>query len=188
MRLAHFGYLMASVAAFSLLAGEAQAQSQAAPAPAETENAAKADGQDVLPEDIVVVATKRPEAVRDISGSVTVQTGEQLEKLGAESMEDYLTRTPGVVFNASTPGQGNVTIRGVSTTTGGENGQATTGIFINDVPLTDPAFSLGTPDIDTFDVDNVAVLRGPQGTLFGSSSLGGAVNYQATRPDLDRWE
>ena len=175
-------FLMAGVAAL-LLPAQAYAQTETATATAtvETEDAA-------LPEDIVVVATKRPEAVRDISGSVTVQTGEQLEKLGADSMEDYLTRTPGVVFNASTPGQGNVTIRGVSTTTGGENGQATTGIFINDVPLTDPAFSLGTPDIDAFDVDNVAVLRGPQGTLFGSSSLGGAVNYQAARPDLGRWE
>ena len=187
MRLSRFGFLMVSAATFALLPGQAYAQT--ASAPAETENAAKPDDQDVAPpDDIVVVATKRPEAVRDISGSVTVQTGEQLEKLGADSMEDYLTRTPGVVFNASTPGQGNVTIRGVSTTTGSEAGQATTGIFINEVPLTDPAFSLGTPDIDTFDVDNVAILRGPQGTLFGSSSLGGAVNYQAAKPDLDRWE
>lgn len=141
-----------------------------------------------LNEDIVVTATKRPEAVRKISGSVTAQTGEELEKLGADSMADYLTRTPGVVFNASTPGDGNATIRGVSTSTAGESGQATTGVFINDVPLTDPAFSLGTPDIDAFDVNNVAVLRGPQGTLFGSSSLGGAINYQAAKPDLNHFE
>jgi outer membrane receptor protein involved in Fe transport len=51
--------------------------------------------------------------------------------------------------------------------------------------MTDPFYSAGIPDIDTFDVDNVTVLRGPQGTLFGSASLGGAVNYQAARPNLD---
>ncbi len=137
--------------------------------------------------EIIVTATKRAEPVRKISGSVSAQTGEQLEKLGAQGLADYLTRTPGVVFNARRPGDGSIAIRGISTTTGRDQGQATTGVFINDVPLTDPSISVGTPDIDTFDVDNVAVLRGPQGTLFGSASLGGAVNYQASRPDLARW-
>lgn len=138
-----------------------------------------------LPDDIVVTATKRAEPVREIAGSISAQTGEELDKLGAQGLSDYLTRTPGVVFNATTPGSGSVIIRGVGTTTGQDIGQATTGIFINEVPLTDPSLSIGTPDIDTFDVDNVAILRGPQGTLFGSSSLGGAINYQAARPDLD---
>jgi len=137
------------------------------------------------PDEIVVYATKRAEVVREIPGSVTAMSGEQLDRIGADSMGDYLTRTPGVVFNAATPGDSSVVIRGVATTTGHDQGQATTGYFINEVPLTDPTFSIGTPDIDTFDVDNVAILRGPQGTLFGSSSLGGAVNYQAAKPDLD---
>lgn len=138
--------------------------------------------------EIIVTATKRAEPVRKISGSVSAQTGAQLDKLGAQSLGDYLTRTPGVVFNAGRPGDGSIAIRGVSTTTGRDQGQATTGVFINDVPLTDPSISIGTPDIDTFDVDNVTVARGPQGTLFGSASLGGAVNYQANRPDLAHWE
>src|SRR5678816_350233 len=132
-------------------------------------------------EEIIVTATKRPEAVRDISGSVSAYSGEQLEELGAETMADYVTRVPGVVFNQDTPGDSTITVRGVST--GQDPGQGTTGYFINDVPLSDPGFSIGTPDIDTFDVDNVVVLRGPQGTLFGSGSLGGAINYQAARPD-----
>lgn len=178
MRQPRFGFLMLSAASMALLPHVALAQTEPKPT---TQTSADAD-------DIVVTATKRPEAVRKISGSVTAQTGEQLEKLGADGMSDYLTRTPGVVFNASNPGNANVTIRGVSTTTGQEAGQSTTGFFINDVPLTDPAFSIGTPDIDTFDVDNVAILRGPQGTLFGSSSLGGAVNYQTAKPDLENIE
>jgi iron complex outermembrane recepter protein len=137
-------------------------------------------------EEIVVTATKRPERVRDISGSVTAFDEAALESLGAQSYSDYLTRTPGVVFNASIPGNSPAIIRGVSTTTGIAQAQGTTGYFIDDVPMTDPFYSAGIPDIDTFDVDNVTVLRGPQGTLFGSASMGGAVNYQATRPDLSQ--
>jgi len=136
-------------------------------------------------EEVIVTAEKRPEAVRKISGSVSAVTGAQLEALGAQDMSDYLTRTPGVVFNAQTPGNSTVVLRGISTTTGIDQGQGTTGYFIDDVPLTDPSYSIATPDIDTFDVDNIVVLRGPQGTLFGSSSLGGAVNYQAAKPDLE---
>jgi outer membrane receptor protein involved in Fe transport len=139
-------------------------------------------------EEIVVTATKRPERVRDISGSVSAYDQAALESLGAESFSDYLTRTPGVVFNAGVPGNSPATIRGVATTTGIAQAQGTTGYFINDVPMTDPFYSAGIPDIDTFDVDNVAVLRGPQGTLFGSASMGGAVNYQAARPDLANFD
>lgn len=150
---------------------------------------ATAFAQDASPyalEEIVVTATKRPEAVRDISGSVSAYSGEQLEQLGAETMEDYVTRLPGVVFNQQTPGDSTITVRGVST--GQDPGQGTTGYFINDVPLSDPGFSIGTPDIDTFDVDNIVVLRGPQGTLFGSGTLGGAINYQAARPVVTQFD
>ena len=138
--------------------------------------------------EIIVTATKRSEEVRSISGAVTALTGGELEELGAQSMEDYLTRTPGVVFNAATPGLSSVSIRGVSTTTGIDQGQGTTGYFINDVPLSDPYFAVAIPDIDAFDVDNVTVLRGPQGTLFGSASLGGAINYQTAQPDLTDYQ
>jgi outer membrane receptor protein involved in Fe transport len=139
-------------------------------------------------EEVIVTATKRPEAVRRISGSVSALTGGELEKLGAQSMADYISRTPGVIFNGNAPGNSTVTIRGISTTTRIDQGQGTTGYFLDDVPLTDPFFSIAIPDIDAFDVNNVSVLRGPQGTLFGSASLGGAINYQTAKPDASRWD
>ena len=142
----------------------------------------------VVLEEVIVTATKRPEAVRKISGSVSAVTGSQLEAIGANSFADYLTSIPGVVFNAGVPGLSPVAIRGVASTVAIDPGQGATGYFINDVPLTDPYFSVAIPDIDTFDVDNVAVLRGPQGTLFGSASLGGAINYQAARPNLTAYQ
>jgi iron complex outermembrane receptor protein len=136
-------------------------------------------------EEVVITASKTGENVREIAGSVSAITGAQLSAIGAQSAEDYLTRTPGVVFNVIQPGFSTVTIRGVNTNTGfGSLSQGTTGIYINDIPLTDPFFSAGTPDIDTFDVDHIEVYRGPQGTLFGSASMGGAVNYVAQTPNL----
>jgi len=138
--------------------------------------------------EVIVTATKRPEAVRKISGSVTALTGAQLETLGANSLSDYIAFAPGVVFNANIPGESGLAIRGVSTTTTVDEGQSATGYFINDVPLSDPFIAVGIPDIDAFDVDNISVLRGPQGTLFGSASLGGAINYQAAKPNLDHYQ
>lgn len=128
-------------------------------------------------EEIVVTATKRKERLRDLAGAASATSGVQLAAIGAQSNADYLGRLPGVVFNEGTSGQSTVTIRGIGTTAGVDQGQGPTGYFINEVPLTEPSYTSGIPDIDTFDLDRVEVLRGPQGTLFGSSSLGGAVNY-----------
>jgi iron complex outermembrane recepter protein len=139
-------------------------------------------------DEIIVTATKENMPARTIAGSVTVLPGAQLDTSGAQSFADYLTRVPGVIFNAAVPGLSTATIRGVSTTTSLDQGQGTTGYFINDVPLTDPNFAVAIPDIDAFDVNNVSVLRGPQGTLFGSASLGGAINYEAALPNLSKFE
>lgn len=133
--------------------------------------------------DIVVTATKRNEALEDVAGSVSAVTEENLQDLNAQSLSDYITRVPGVVFNDYQPGVSEVVIRGVASTTYHEANQATTGYYINQIPLVEPGFPLVIPDIDAFDVKQVEVLRGPQGTLFGSSSLGGAINYVVNEAD-----
>jgi len=157
-----------------------QAQAETSSGPAEAAATPLAE--------VIVNATKRPEAVRRISGSVSALTGDQLETIGANSLSDYIAFAPGVVFNANIPGESGVAIRGVSTTTTVDEGQSASGYFINDVPLSDPYIAVGIPDIDAFDVDNISVLRGPQGTLYGSSSLGGAINYQAAKPNLNQYQ
>ncbi|PZO75971.1 MAG: TonB-dependent receptor [Sphingomonas taxi] len=133
--------------------------------------------------DIVVTATKRNESTRDIAGSVSAVTEQDFQRLNAQSLSDYITRVPGVVFNDYQPGVSEVVIRGVASTTYHEANQATTGYYINQIPLVEPGFPLVIPDIDSFDVKQVEVLRGPQGTLFGSSSLGGAINYVVNEAD-----
>jgi len=157
-------------------------------APQVIAHSSPSDDEGTLWDEIIVTATKVNMPARTIAGSVTVLPGSQLDASGAQSFADYLTRVPGVIFNAAVPGLSTATIRGVSTTTAIDQGQGTTGYFINDVPLTDPSFTMAIPDIDAFDVNNVSVLRGPQGTLFGSASLGGAINYVAAPPDVSKFE
>jgi len=143
----------------------------------------RAPNQSTLLDEIIVTATKREENVRDVSGSISAVSGEQLQAIGAESFADYIQRVPGVTFNEFQPGTSHVVIRGVATNAGNVQGQGTAGYYINDVPLTEPGWTIVIPDIDAFDVDRVEVLRGPQGSLFGSASMGGAVNYVANKAD-----
>lgn len=140
--------------------------------------------QDSTPaRDTVVVVGKRGQTLANTAGGASAITGEALEKMGAQTYGDYLAKLPGVVFNAGPSGQSTAVIRGVGTTAGLDQGQGTTGYYINEVPLTEVGYAIAIPDIDTFDVDRVEVLRGPQGSLYGASSLGGAINYIAREAD-----
>lgn len=141
-----------------------------------------------LLDELIVTATKREESVREVSGSVSAVSGAQLEAIGAQGFADYIQRIPGVVFNEFQPGTSHVVIRGVATSSGNVQGQGTTGYYINEVPLTEPGWTIVIPDIDAFDVERVEVLRGPQGSLFGSASMGGAVNYVARKADASAYD
>ncbi len=172
--------LMSSVAGLGLILASAQ------PAMAQSASAQPTNASAVS--EVIVTATKRPQKVREVVGSVGALSGEQLQKLGAQSLQDYILNIPGVTFNAYQPGNSPVVIRGVASSTYLDQGQPTTGYYINEVPLTEPGFAIMTPDIDTFDLNNVEVLRGPQGTLFGSASLGGLINYVTNTANTHSYE
>lgn len=152
-------------------------------APAAAQAVEDTPAADAAGQEVIVTATKRGEELREVAGSVTALTEEALDRLNAQSLTDYITRVPGVVFNDYQPGVSEVVIRGIASSTYHEANQATTGYYLNQVPLVEPGFPLVIPDIDTFDLKQVEVLRGPQGTLFGSSSLGGAINYVVNEAD-----
>jgi outer membrane receptor protein involved in Fe transport len=114
---------------------------------------------------------------------ISAISGDQLNKMNANSLSDYINRLPGVVFNDYQPGVSEVVIRGIAATTYHEQGQTTVGYYLNEINVVEPGFPIGIPDVDTFDLDRVEVLRGPQGTLFGSSTLGGLVNYVVKTAD-----
>ncbi|MEP6907483.1 MAG: TonB-dependent receptor [Pseudoxanthomonas sp.] len=137
---------------------------------------------------VTVTAGKREQSVREVAGSVSAISGQQLQDIGAQSLSDYIQSTPGAVFNNYQPGVSHVVMRGIATSSGNVQGQGTTGYFLNEVSLNEPGFTIVVPDIDTFDLNRVEVLRGPQGTLFGSSSLGGSINYIANTADTSGFD
>jgi outer membrane receptor protein involved in Fe transport len=138
--------------------------------------------------DIIVTATKRNESIRQVAAPISAISGDQLAKANANSLGDYINRLPGVVFNDYQPGVSEVVIRGIAATTYHEQGQTTVGYYLNEVNIVEPGFPIGIPDVDTFDIDRVEVLRGPQGTLFGASTLGGLVNYVAKTADTSKFD
>lgn len=171
------------------VAPEAQPYEQTIPVATATEaTPALAEGQpDRRIEEIVVTANKRQQSERSLAGSVSAVTRERLDEAGASSFGEYLSLSPGVNFNSGTPGYSVITIRGVSSDTIPSLTQTAVGTYYDDIPLTDPGATIAVPDIDAFDAERIEVLRGPQGALYGSSSLGGAVNYIPQSPDPDNF-
>jgi outer membrane receptor protein involved in Fe transport len=140
--------------------------------------------------EIVVTASKRGEKLRDVPSAITVLGGEQLDNLGVQSVRDYATLTPGlVVQDTGSPGYGKVFIRGL--TTGTRQQSATTVYYLDDVPFTASSANGGgafiAPEPELADVDRIEVLKGPQGTLYGASSLGGVIRLISKRPDASRF-
>ncbi|WP_243429628.1 TonB-dependent receptor [Acetobacter sacchari] len=140
------------------------------------------------PEAITISASRRRQSTHDVANSVTVLTGASLEARGAQAFQDYISQIPGATLSASIPGYSAITFRGVATTAGIDQGQGTTGYFLNDIPLTDPGFAVSVPDIDTFDVARIEALKGPQSTLFGSATLGGAIDYIPNQANVTKWD
>jgi iron complex outermembrane recepter protein len=138
--------------------------------------------------EVVVTATKRKESTRTVPGGVSAITRDQLDEAGASSLGEYLSLAPGVNFDNGIPGYSVVTIRGISQDTIPGQAQTAVGMYYDDIPLTDPGAPLVVPDIDAFDASRIEVLRGPQGALYGSASLGGAINYIPEAPDPSRAE
>jgi len=138
--------------------------------------------------DIVVTATRRLERVQDVPISISVLTDANLRRTGADRFDDYLRTVPGVTFNSNGANSSTFTIRGINTSTLAGNTQSPVAVYYDDLPTLDTFGPLLTPDIRLFDTDRVEVLRGPQGTLFGSGSLGGAIRIISNKPRFDRTE
>lgn len=146
--------------------------------PIETHGAARLD-------DIVVTATKRAQSVRDIPVSITALTGEKLEEMGAQELKDFIRLVPGINSQDEIAGiQRKLSVRGVGPDTGTNQ---TVGTIYGDVPLSDPYGSFSIADPGPWDLKTVEVLKGPQGTLFGATSLAGLIRYVPNTPELDHW-
>ncbi|MES2488260.1 MAG: TonB-dependent receptor [Pseudomonadota bacterium] len=132
-------------------------------------------------EEIVVTATKQALYLRDIPASITALSGEDLERSGAQSAEDFIKLVPGVNITSTGDSPPRITIRGIASDIATSS---TTGILFGNVSFTDAYVPFVALDPNPFDMASVEVLKGPQGTLFGASALNGAVRYVPTAPQL----
>ena len=133
---------------------------------------------------VTVTATLREQEVTEVPFSVAAPTASMLRERGATNIEEIAANVAGFSVQNLGPGQSQVAIRGASAgqiarDQPGVKEQA--GVYLDDVPI---SLSLFTPDLDLFDVSRVEVLRGPQGTLFGSGSLAGTVRYITNQPEI----
>lgn len=139
-------------------------------------------------EDIVITAQRREEKLDRVPISVTAFTQKTMDDLHIQTFSDLASIVPGLIVStpsASNQDNGDVAIRGIFS--GGNS--PTTQFYIDETPVavrTLPgAGPLGSPRPEIFDLDRIEVLRGPQGTLFGSSAMGGAIRYITPQPNLE---
>ncbi len=139
-------------------------------------------------EEIIVTATKREESAQDIPMSIAVIRNQDIERRGLVGMEDYLRSIPGVSQIDNGPLSNAIVIRGITTTPEFENFASGTTVasYFDEAPTT-AAGGLGTGGIDIrpVDIERIEVLRGPQGTAYGSASLGGTLRVIPVKPKLD---
>lgn len=160
-------------------------------APAQAQEAEQSDGDYSDPieaqDTIVVTATRREQSIQDVPLSVTAFQQKELTTKGIVGYEGLAIETPGVNLNKPTANFNNFTARGIATNGYGANLQSTVTIYIDELPISANGNST-ILDPNLYDVERVEFLRGPQGTLFGSGSLAGAVRILNKDPELDEFD
>lgn len=167
--------LVSSVLSAGVLAGS--------PVAAQT-SASEASADAVGMGEIVVTAQKRSERLSETPLSISAVSGDDLNKLAGTQFRDFANTVPGLAFTTNGVGDTQVSLRGVTT---GTNISPTVAIYVDDVPYgSSSAFAGGAQlalDTGLFDLDRIEVLRGPQGTLYGASTMGGLIKYVTRTPD-----
>jgi outer membrane receptor protein involved in Fe transport len=136
-------------------------------------------------EEIVVTAQKRSERMLEVPLSVSVLDTNELASTGNVQLKDYFSQVPGFSIAARGSGRMALILRGIATESAGN---PTVGVTIDNAPFGSSVSTAPTvPDIDPFDLDHIEVLRGPQGTLYGASSIGGLVKFVTVRPDTQQF-
>ena len=140
-------------------------------------------------EEVVVTAQKRGAVnVQDVAESIQAFSSDQLENEFTEGFDDYFRRVPSLSAVNQGGGQTQIVFRGVTAarvTHAQPQDRSTAGLYLDETPITSNAFN---PDVGLFDVNRVEVLRGPQGTLYGASSMSGAIRVITNEPEVDEFE
>jgi iron complex outermembrane receptor protein len=139
-------------------------------------------------ENVVVTAQKRAETLVEVPASVAVLSGDTLEQRRVEDLQDLAPLVSGLTVTGAEPGTTRITLRGINT--GGV--ASTVGVYSDDVPFGSSSglanAAVVAANFDTFDLARVEVLRGPHGSLYGASSLGGVLKYVMNQPTTAGYE
>jgi iron complex outermembrane recepter protein len=164
--------LMLGVSAVSFLIMSSSASAQVAePAQEATD-----------PNEIVVTATRRDASLQSVPLSISALSPDKITTLGIRSSNDIASSTPGLSFIDNGDGSEQLSVRGVVAI----GGVATTAFYVDETPIAQRLGAAYSPRY--FDIERVEVLRGPQGTLYGASSMGGAVRIITAKPNLTKFE
>ncbi|MDP9142564.1 MAG: TonB-dependent receptor [Pseudomonadota bacterium] len=138
---------------------------------------------------IEVTASFRSQDIQDVVGGAHVFSGRALDNAGTTGIEDYLREVPSVSVQKSGSGTAKISMRGISNINTSDLGYAagspTTGVYLNDVAIQGSGVF---PDLNIYDLSRIEVLKGPQGTLYGEGSMGGAIKLITRQPNPNLWE
>jgi iron complex outermembrane receptor protein len=138
--------------------------------------------------EVIVTATRRSESIQNVASSVTALTSGTLEDIKARDLNDFAGFVPGLSFASTGPSTNLLVIRGITT---GSQLSSATGVYLDDIPLgasTSNGVGYQSLNINAFDLNRIEVLNGPQGTLYGATSLGGTIRYIPNAPDLKNFD
>jgi outer membrane receptor protein involved in Fe transport len=153
---------------------------------------AQDSGSDRALEEVIVTATKRETNLMETATAISVMSADEIINRKIVGMEDYLAGMPGVSYQDRGGSSNTITIRGIAL--GSQlDANSPTGTYFGEVPLVGLGSSVngnqaGNPDIKMVDIERVEVLRGPQGTLYGSGAMGGLVRIIPNAPNLQEVE
>lgn len=153
---------------------------QALPAAAAEGAAANGPAGTTLDE-VIVTARKRSENLQDVPISIDVYTAKDLKNLAISQFEDYATMTPSISFVSAGPGTQTFVMRGVSDGSNSNySNESTTAYLVDDMSMN---FYGNTPDLHLYDIGQIEVLNGPQGTTFGAGAMAGALRFTTNKPE-----
>ena len=138
-------------------------------------------------EEVVVTATKRQEKLKEVAMAVSAVAGNDLVRRNETSILDWAAQVPGLSLEVANPGLVRIVIRGTNFGSVG----ATVATVVDDIPFSMTGAQANGAffgaNVDTYDLQRIEVLRGPQGTLYGATAQGGLIKYVTNRPDLERF-
>ncbi len=179
-------WIFGGISTIALIASPALAQT----APVQPASGAEeaANPADVAVADIVVTAQRRSQRLQDVPVAVTALTDSALSQLNVASSQDLMQVVPSLQVSTQTGanGTGSATffLRGMGQQRAGNGSEPAVGIYVDDFYYP----TLNGTIFDIVDLEQVEVLRGPQGTLFGRNTIGGAIRYTTKRATLDSFE